>query len=150
SIAGVIGAGKTTLANDIRTYFGSLGIDLPIFYEPVSDNTYLADFYKDKKKYSFPLQIYLMNRRYRQHQNIVWGEKGGIQDRTIYEDGIFAKVLRDDGDMDDRDYQTYLDLADIMMKSLRKPDVIIYQQNPNKFDNHDHPYPIISKNFSKD
>lgn len=90
SIAGLIGAGKTTLAKALAEVLG-----LPVHYEPVTDNVYLEDFYKDMKRYGFPLQIYLLNKRYRQQQQIVWEGRGGVQDRTIYEDAIFAKMLRE-------------------------------------------------------
>ena len=70
-------------------------LGLPVHYEPVTDNVYLEDFYKDMKRYGFPLQIYLLNKRYRQQQQIVWEGRGGVQDRTIYEDAIFAKMLRE-------------------------------------------------------
>lgn len=110
SISGVIGAGKTTLATKLAEK-----MNLPCFYEPVIDNTYLADFYKDPARYAFPLQVsffffflaldytppffhtsffqvYLLNRRFQQHQQIIWQGQGGVQDRTIYEDSVFAKV----------------------------------------------------------
>lgn len=61
-------------------------------YEPVKDNVYLADFYKDMKKHSFAMQVYLLNKRFMQQQQIVWSGKGGVQDRTIYEDSVFARV----------------------------------------------------------
>ena len=53
---------------------------------------YLEDFYRDKKRYGFPLQVYLLNRRFKQHQQIIWSGAGAVQDRTIYEDTVFAKV----------------------------------------------------------
>lgn len=81
SIAGLIGAGKTTLATALSKTLG-----LPVHFEPVTDNVYLEDFYKDMKRYGFPLQIYLLNKRFRQQQQIVWEGRGGVQDRTIYED----------------------------------------------------------------
>ena len=109
SIAGLIGAGKTTLAAALGKTLG-----LPVHYEPVSDNVYLEDFYKDMSRYGFPLQIYLLNKRFRQQQQIVWEGRGGVQDRTIYEDAIFAKMLRDDGLMEEREYQTYLSLFNNM------------------------------------
>ena len=90
SIAGLIGAGKTTLA----TALGKT-LNLPVHFEPVSDNAYLEDFYADMSRYGFPLQIYLLNKRFRQQQQIVWEGRGGVQDRTIYEDAIFAKMLRE-------------------------------------------------------
>ncbi len=77
-----------------------------MYFEPVADNEYLEDFYRDKARYAFPLQVYLLNRRFQQHQQIIWSGKGGVQDRTIYEDTVFAKVLMDEGSMEPREYTT--------------------------------------------
>lgn len=66
-ISGVIGAGKTTLAEALAKKLG-----LPVHYEPVIDNIYLKDFYLDMEKYAFPLQVYLLNKRFKQQQQIVW------------------------------------------------------------------------------
>jgi deoxyadenosine kinase len=120
-ISGIIGAGKTTLA----THLGKV-LDVPVYYEPVIDNEYLADFYADMKKYSFPLQIYLLNKRFRQHQQIIWQGKGGVQDRTIYEDSVFAKMLRDANLMEERDYRTYIELFNNMANFMRKPNLIVH------------------------
>lgn len=120
-ISGLIGAGKTTLCTALSKVLG-----LPAYYEPVIDNAYLADFYKDQKKYSFPLQVYLLNQRFRQQQQIIWQGKGGVQDRTIYEDSVFAKVLHKQGLMETRDYQTYCSLFANMSNFMRRPDVIIH------------------------
>ena len=57
-----------------------------------------------------PPQVYLLNRRFQQHQQIIWQGRGGVQDRTIYEDSVFAKVLKDSGMMEEREYQTYRSL----------------------------------------
>ncbi|MCB9558746.1 MAG: deoxynucleoside kinase [Deltaproteobacteria bacterium] len=120
-IAGLIGAGKTTLAEALGQHLG-----LDVHYEPVMDHAYLADFYRDMARYSFPMQIYLLNRRFQQHQEIIWRGRGGVQDRTIYEDAIFAKTLRDDGLMDARDYQTYVDLFRNLSNFMCRPHVIVY------------------------
>ena len=69
-------------------------------------NEYLEDFYKDQKTYAFPLQVYLLNKRFKQQQQIIWSGKGGVQDRTIYEDSVFARMLKDSGMMSERDYRT--------------------------------------------
>ncbi len=120
-IAGLIGAGKSTLAT-------SLGqkLSIPVYYEPVDDNEYLADFYTDTAKHSFAMQIYLLNRRFQQHQEIIWRGGGGIQDRTIYEDAVFAKMLVNLDLMDARDYRTYLSLFKHMSNFMCKPNVIVY------------------------
>ena len=104
-ISGLIGAGKTTLAKALGKV-----LNLPVYYEPIIENEYLEDFYRDMKRYSFSFQIYLLNCRFRQHQQVLWNGTGGIQDRTLYEDSIFAKVLYEDGNMEEREYKTYLNL----------------------------------------
>lgn len=120
-IAGLIGAGKTTLATALGEH-----LKLPVYYEPVADNEYLADFYRDTKNYSFSMQIYLLNRRFQQHQEIIWRGGGGVQDRTIYEDAVFAKTLVDQDLMDERDYRTYLSLFKHMSNFMCRPNVIVY------------------------
>jgi deoxyadenosine kinase len=120
-IAGIIGAGKSTLAAALGQH---LGIDT--YYEPVADNEYLADFYRDTAKYSFAMQVYLLNRRFQQHQEIIWRGRSAVQDRTIYEDSIFAKMLAKTGLMDERDYRTYVSLFRNMSNFMCKPSVIVY------------------------
>ena len=120
-IAGLIGAGKTTLATALGSH-----LDLPVYYEPVADNEYLADFYRETAKYAFATQIYLLNRRFQQHQEIIWRGGGGVQDRTIYEDAVFAKTLVEQGLMDERDYRTYLQLFRHMSNFMCRPSVIVY------------------------
>jgi deoxyadenosine kinase len=120
-IAGLIGAGKTTLADALAEH-----LELPVYYEPVGDNEYLEDFYRDTAAYAFQTQIYLLTRRFRQHQEIIWKGGGGVQDRTIYEDAIFAKTLVNAGLMDERDYRTYLELFRQMSNFMCRPSVIVY------------------------
>ncbi|MDD5564252.1 MAG: deoxynucleoside kinase [Thermoanaerobaculaceae bacterium] len=120
-IAGIIGAGKTTLATALAQHLG-----LDVHYEPVTDNEYLADFYRETRRYSFAMQIYLLNRRFQQHQEIIWRGRGGVQDRTIYEDAIFARTLRDMDLMDPRDYETYVTLFRNLSNFMCRPNVIIY------------------------
>ena len=120
-IAGLIGAGKTTLATALG---GHLGLD--VHYEPVADNEYLEDFYRETSRYAFAMQIYLLNRRFQQHQEIIWRGRGGVQDRTIYEDAIFAKTLRDLGHMEPRDYETYVTLFRNLSNFMCRPHVIVY------------------------
>eukprot|EP00933_Yihiella_yeosuensis_P018490 TRINITY_DN15159_c2_g1_i1.p1 TRINITY_DN15159_c2_g1~~TRINITY_DN15159_c2_g1_i1.p1 ORF type:complete len:265 (-),score=57.68 TRINITY_DN15159_c2_g1_i1:347-1141(-) len=120
-ISGLIGAGKSTLATALGKELG-----LPVYYEPVADNCYLADFYQDMSKYSFPMQIFLLNKRFKQQQQIVWQGSGGVQDRTIYEDSIFARMLRDSGHMDERDFRTYMELFQNMANFMKKPNIIVH------------------------
>jgi deoxyadenosine kinase len=120
-IAGLIGAGKTTLANALGEHLG-----LPVYYEPVADQAYLEDFYRDTARYAFSTQIYLLNRRFQQHQEIIWRGTGGVQDRTIYEDAVFARTLVQQGLMEERDYQTYLQLFRHMSNFMCRPNLIVY------------------------
>lgn len=120
-ISGLIGAGKSTLATALGKELG-----LPVYYEPVADNAYLADFYQDMSKYSFAMQIFLLNKRFKQQQQIVWQGSGGVQDRTIYEDSIFARMLRDSGYLGDRDFQTYMELFQNMANFMKKPNIIVH------------------------
>ena len=120
-IAGLIGAGKSTLATKLAER-----LSLPVYYEPVQDNEYLADFYQEPKRYAFQMQIYLLNKRFQQHQEIIWRGRGGVQDRTIYEDSIFAQVLMEQELMDPRDYETYLELFQHMSHFMCRPNLIIF------------------------
>jgi len=120
-ISGLIGAGKTTLATALAEE-----LNLPVYYEPVTDNVYLADFYNDIAKYAFPMQVYLLNKRFKQQQQIIWEGRGGVQDRTIYEDSVFARMLADSGLLSARDYQTYKDLFADMSNFMRRPNLIVH------------------------
>lgn len=120
-ISGLIGAGKSTLAKALGE-----SMNLPVYYEPVIDNVYLEDFYKDMKTYAFPLQIFLLNKRFKQQQQIIWHGQGGVLDRTIYEDGVFARMLRDSGHLDERDYRTYMELFQNMSNFMQKPNIIVH------------------------
>ena len=121
-IAGNIGVGKTTFTEILARHFG-----WNEFYESVSDNPYLDDFYRDMPRWSFNLQIYFLHHRFAGQIEIMNSKKGVIQDRTIYEDvEIFARNLHQMGYMMDRDWKTYKDLFKNMTKFLRKPDLIIF------------------------
>lgn len=121
-IAGIIASGKTTLAKVL-----SKVMNLPVYLENAQNNPYLKDFYESKtKKYGFNLQISLLKDRYNQQQKIIWLSKGAVQDRTIYEDSVFCKMLYDNGNIEKRDYNTYVELFNIMKNFLRRPDLIIY------------------------
>lgn len=124
-IAGMIGAGKSTLAKALGEH-----LEVDVYYEPVADNEYLADFYRDTRHYAFAMQIYLLNRRFQQHQEIIWRDRSAVQDRTIYEDSIFAKMLAQSDLMDERDYRTYVELFRHMSNFMCKPNVIVYLDVP--------------------
>ena len=127
-IAGLIGVGKTTLSRDL-----AFSLDLPHYEEPVDDNIYLSDFYKEPERYGFEMQVYLLNRRFQQHQEIIWSQGGGVQDRTIYEDQIFAKSLADQGLIDSRSFQTYRSLFSHMNNFMKMPNCIVYlEASPEK------------------
>lgn len=121
AISGIIGAGKTTLTQSVGKEFKA-----DVLFEPVEKNEYLTKFYKDMKKYSFPMQIYLLNHRFQQHQKMVWSGKNTIQDRSIYEDVIFAKMLHEDNLMEELDFNTYIHLYSNMSNFLHRPDLIVY------------------------
>ncbi len=122
AVAGNIGAGKTTLCTKLAKHFS-----WEVNYEDTEDNPYLSDFYTDMKRWSFNLQIYFLNSRYRQILDIQSGDKVVIQDRTIYEDAhIFAPNLHDMGLMSTRDFNNYFELFETMSSQVRPPDLLIY------------------------
>lgn len=122
AIAGNIGSGKTTLAKNLGKHY-----HWDVQLESVEDNPYLADFYADMHRWSFHLQVYFLNSRFRQVAKIRASEGGTIQDRTIYEDAyIFAANLRKSEFIADRDYQNYLELFKSMIDHVAPPDLLIY------------------------
>lgn len=122
AIAGNIGCGKTTLTNMLAKHYGWT----PRF-ESVDFNPYLADFYEDMARWSFNLQIYFLNKRFKDVVDISKSDEYIIQDRTIYEDArIFAPNLHEQGFMSDRDFDNYSDLFDLMMSLVKMPDLMIY------------------------
>ena len=122
AIAGNIGSGKTTLTNMlVKRYKWT-----PRF-EPVDVNPYLEDFYADMNRWSFNLQIYFLNKRFKEVVEISKSKETIIQDRTIFEDArIFAPNLHGQGMMSDRDFQNYSDLFELMMSLVGLPDLLIY------------------------
>ncbi|MBO4906652.1 MAG: deoxynucleoside kinase [Bacteroidaceae bacterium] len=122
AIAGNIGSGKTTLTKMLAKHYGWQ----PNF-ESVEFNPYLDDFYKDMERWSFNLQIYFLNKRFKDVVEISRSDKTIIQDRTIFEDArIFAPNLHDMGMMSDRDFENYSDLFELMMSLVKLPDLMIY------------------------
>lgn len=122
AIAGNIGSGKTTLTTLLSKHY-----DWQPQFEDVDDNPYLNDFYKDMQRWSFNLQIYFLNSRFNQIQEIHQQEKDIIQDRTIYEDAhIFAPNLHAMGLMSSRDFDNYRNLFNSMNNFIPAPNLLIY------------------------
>ncbi len=121
-LAGNIGVGKTTF-----TKLLSDRLKWTPFFESVSDNPYLSDFYSNMKRWSFNLQIYFLHKRFEMHQKMSASPMSVIQDRTIYEDlEIFARNLYQLGELSQRDWDNYRGLFKVMTYYLKKPDLIIY------------------------
>lgn len=122
AIAGNIGSGKTTL-----TTLLAKNLKWEAQFEDLENNPYLYDFYEDMPRWSFNLQIYFLNSRFRSIIEIQKGDKSVIQDRTIYEDAqIFAPNLYAMGLMSKRDYENYADLFKTISLLVKPPDLIIY------------------------
>ncbi|MBC35216.1 MAG: deoxynucleoside kinase [Bacteroidetes bacterium] len=122
AIAGNIGSGKTTLTRLLSKHFGWTA-----HYEDVDTNPYLNSFYEDMQRWSFNLQVYFLNSRFRQVVQIRQGGKTVIQDRTIYEDAyIFAPNLHQMNLMSTRDFENYSSLFELMSSFIQPPDLLIY------------------------
>lgn len=128
-VAGTVGVGKSTLTMQLAQ-----ALNFEPILEEVSGNPYLDRFYNDMKSYGTMMQVWLLNHRFRQHREFVTrislGKiRGVVQDRTIWEDTIFARMLnqREDKVISDLDYNTYLDLFDNMiLRELVFPQILIY------------------------
>tara|TARA_B100000963_G_C22426447_1_gene580088 strand:- start:151 stop:765 length:615 start_codon:yes stop_codon:yes gene_type:complete len=122
AIAGNIGAGKTTLTQLLAKHY-----KIEAQLEDVVDNPYLDDFYNEMERWSFNLQVYFLNSRFRQVVQIRKSGKNIIQDRTIYEDAnIFAPNLHAMGLMTNRDFDNYSSLFNLMESTVQAPDLLIY------------------------
>jgi len=121
-IAGNIGVGKTTLCKLLAKHY-----KWSPSFESVDNNPYLNDFYLNMQRWSFNLQVFFLNSRFRQVKEILKSEKTIIQDRTIYEDAfVFAPNLHAMGLMSSRDYDNYLSLFALMESFVAPPTVLIY------------------------
>ncbi|WP_408098277.1 deoxynucleoside kinase [Peredibacter sp. HCB2-198] len=121
-VAGNIGSGKTTLTKKLSERLG-----WKPHFESVQDNPYLADFYADMSRWSFPLQVYFLNHRFNTHREIEALPASSVQDRSIYEDAnIFARALYEQGKLDERDYNNYRTLYDSMIQFLSPPTLMIF------------------------
>lgn len=122
ALAGNIGAGKTTLTELLSKHY-----KWSPHYEDVDENPYLNDFYEDMQRWSFNLQIYFLNSRFKQVLDIRNSARTVIQDRTIYEDAeIFAPNLHAMGLMTTRDFSNYTNLFKMMSSLVQAPDLLIY------------------------
>jgi len=122
AIGGNIGSGKTTLTGLLAKHFG-----WQAHYEDVETNPYLHSFYEDMQRWSFNLQIYFLNSRFRQIVEIRKSGKTVVQDRTIYEDAyIFAPNLHYMNLMSTRDFENYSALFELMSSFIQPPDLLIY------------------------
>ena len=122
AIAGNIGSGKTTLTGLLAKHFG-----WEPHYEDVDTNPYLNSFYEDMQRWSFNLQVFFLNSRFRQVIEIRKSGKTVVQDRTIYEDAnIFAPNLHSMNLMSTRDFENYLSLFNLMSTFIQPPDLLIY------------------------
>jgi deoxyadenosine/deoxycytidine kinase len=122
AVAGNIGVGKSTLVRMLAAK-----LDWEPFYEPVTENPYLADFYRDMNAWSFHSQVFFLTHRLKAHDQLARHPSSVIQDRSVYEDAeIFAQNLFLQGHIQQRDYQTYRDLYETMLRFLPHPDLVVY------------------------
>ena len=122
AVAGNIGSGKTTLTRLLSEHY-----KWEAHFESIDDNPYLNDFYNEMQRWSFNLQIYYLNSRFTQIQDIKESDKNVIQDRTIYEDAyIFAPNLHSMGLMTSRDFENYFSLFNLLESFIAAPDLLIY------------------------
>lgn len=119
-VDGVVGVGKTTLSKIISEHFNK-----ELYQEPVYDNPILDKFYYDKKRYSFSLQVLLLNKRLDMIKTAI-KNGGGVFDRAIYCDKIFADILHNDGDLSKDEYNLYIELSQNMFKYIEPPKLIVY------------------------
>lgn len=121
-IEGQIGVGKTTIGEILENRYG-----IALFRELTHQSTLqlLDSFYADKRRWAFTLQVHFLNERFRMIKDI-FRNGGGLLDRSIYGDRIFADLLHHDGDMNDEEFETYETLLDNMLEHAQKPDLLIY------------------------
>ncbi|MCL0029711.1 deoxynucleoside kinase [Dehalococcoidia bacterium] len=125
-VAGNLGTGKTALVEQVGEC-----LNWHIVYESVIDNPYLADFYANMSTWAFHLQVYFLGHRAKQHLQAAAMRQSAIMDRSIYEDAnVFARALHHLGHITERDYSSYLQVFDVVVRSLPPPDLLIYLKAP--------------------
>jgi deoxyadenosine/deoxycytidine kinase len=125
-VAGNIGTGKTSITERIGTRLG-----WQTSFESVADNPYLPDFYQNMRQWSFHLQIFFLGHRAEQHLALARSAKSAIADRSIYEDAyIFARALRHMNNINERDYEAYQTLFNLILENLPRPDLLLYLHAP--------------------
>jgi len=125
-VAGNIGVGKTSLTERIGTRLG-----WKTAYESVDNNPYLSDFYADMRKWAFHLQVFFLGHRAEQYLRYAEMRSSAILDRSIYEDAyIFARALHQMGNLNERDYYSYLKVFQILVEKLPPPDLLIFLRAP--------------------
>jgi deoxyadenosine/deoxycytidine kinase len=125
-VAGNIASGKTSLTERLGTRLG-----WRTAFESVADNPYLADFYGDMRQWSFHLQVFFLGHRAQQHLELARAPESAIADRSIYEDAhIFARALYHLGNLNERDYQAYRQVFEMVVGNLPRPDLLLYLQAP--------------------
>ncbi|MEJ2273929.1 MAG: deoxynucleoside kinase [Woeseiaceae bacterium] len=126
AIAGNMGSGKSTLVEFLHRTYGVVP-----FYEPNDENPYLADFYKDMKRWAFQSQLYFLSSKFRLHQELDRQPGVVALDRTIFEDAeVFATALHQMRKISKRDWQTYQAFYQAILDAIRPPDLMIYLQCP--------------------
>jgi len=122
AIAGNIGSGKSTLTRMLARHYG-----WEARFEAVDQNPYLVDYYRDIHRWSFNLEVYFLKERFRDLLSIAQADHTIVQDRSIFE-GVYVFMQNNKamGHLDDRDYETYMELFDQMMSVVRLPDLMIY------------------------
>ena len=122
AIAGNIGSGKTTITHMLAKHYG-----WKKFLEPVDDNPYIDDYYKDISRWALNLEVYFLKQRFKNLLEIEKSKETIIQDRTIFEGVyVFATNNKNMGNMDERDYDTYMGLFDSMMQVIKMPELMVY------------------------
>lgn len=126
AISGNIGSGKTTLTRMLARHYGWTPR-----YEPVVENPYLEDFYRDPKRWAFCLEVFFLKERFRDAMLTARCPGTVVQDRTIYEGvHVFTRNNHERGTLSDLDYSTYMELYEQMLCKLRLPDLMIYLRSP--------------------